>query len=74
MTLQLANKPGVGENSNLVNGPKDDELIRLNLVEWKRMRGGPKPYDIMDSAGGLITDSNVHNKNVTMEAALSDRD
>lgn len=39
--------------SNPHYGPDEDELNGIELVDRKRMRGGPDSYEVMDIAGGL---------------------
>lgn len=41
--------------SNPVYGLDEEELIGLNLVDRKRMRGDPEVYDVMDTVGDLRT-------------------
>lgn len=52
-------------------GSDEEELIELNLVDRKRMRGGPEGYEVMDTPGDLkIGDAKVTN-NTNTEAVLS---
>ncbi|KAL8114670.1 hypothetical protein AgCh_021509 [Apium graveolens] len=46
----------IRENSNLSNdnGLEQEEMSRLQVSDRKRMRGGPKEYDTMDTPGGLV--------------------
>lgn len=53
MGLQIAKLLGSDVNSNSADGPEEDELVGLNLVERKRMREVPEVYDIMEIAGGI---------------------
>lgn len=60
--------------SNPVYGLEDEELVGLNLVDRKRMRGGTEAYDIMNTAGGFIAgDPNKTNK-LQLEVTLSETD
>ncbi|KAL1825757.1 hypothetical protein ACET3Z_012535 [Daucus carota] len=65
---------GLDTFSNPVYGLDEEELIGLNLVERKRMRGGPEVYDIMDIAGGLKGGELSNTKDSKTEAALSGTD
>lgn len=49
----LKSGPGGKEISKLNFGLEDEELIRLDLVDRKRARGGPTNYETMDTVGGL---------------------
>lgn len=49
----LARFQGAKKISNLNYGPEKDELNGLQLIERKRMRGGPNSYEVMDVEGGL---------------------
>lgn len=60
--------------SYLHSGMEDEELIGLQLMERKRMRGGPDSYEVMDTAGGLKKDVQMtENKQIT-EVELSGSD
>lgn len=52
-------------DSNLDNGPEEDELDGLQITERKRMRGGPSTYEVMDTEGGLKLKAGVDD--VSME-------
>ncbi|KAL1818490.1 hypothetical protein ACET3Z_013359 [Daucus carota] len=55
MIIKTATNQELGANSNSGYGREDDELIGLHLTDRKRMRGGPESYEVMDTAGGLVT-------------------
>lgn len=45
------------------NGPENEELDGLHILDRKRLRGGPDKYDVMDTPGGLanISSSGLNN-------------
>ncbi|KAL1812803.1 hypothetical protein ACET3Z_022868 [Daucus carota] len=57
--------------SNFENGPEEDELIGLELIERKRLRG---PNEVMDTEGGLPTDLASRPKGCIPDVALSEMD
>lgn len=61
-------------NSNLGDGPEEDELIGLELVERKRMRGGPTSYEHMDTEGGLRMEAGNKPNIVNPDIVLSEMD
>lgn len=61
-------------NSNIDDGPEEDEFIGLELVERKRMRGGPTSYEIMDTEGGLRMEAGNKQNIVNPNIVLSEMD
>lgn len=70
----LITEDNIQENSggkvdlNFIDGPEGDELIGLQILERKRMRGGPTNYETMDTAGGLQVIAK--NKNIVSNSGV----
>lgn len=61
-------------NSNSNNGPENNEFSGLQILERKRMRGGPGNYEVMDTEGGLKVMSGSQQVRHNTEVVLSEID
>lgn len=62
------------DNSNFGDGPEEDELDGLQIMERKRMRGGPDCFEVMDTIGDFQHGPGNMRGNTSTGVVLSEMD